>query len=67
MFGRKSRRYECRFVDKQNRQVASIWMDCPGDNTAVAEAAAGAELFRSEQMVGYVLRRGFRKIVSVSW
>jgi hypothetical protein len=67
MVGRKRRRYECRFLDKENRQGASVWMERPDDTVAIAEAAIAAGIYRTEQMARYVLRRRFRKIVCVEW
>ena len=63
----KGRQYECRFVNKESKQVASIWIDCPDDTAAIAEAIAAAKLVRTEQMVGYVLRCGLRRVASVGW
>ncbi len=67
MLGKEAKPYEVRLLDKDGRTVASVWMDCPDEDAAVATAAREAVTYRLERAIGYEVRRGRRLIMSFSW
>jgi hypothetical protein len=60
----RSRRYECRLLDRNAKVITSIWLECCDDTAAIAQAAREADRYLTAgEAAGYDLMEGARRVV----